>query len=444
MSTYGFDAPEVTIYGPGQSGAVMLLVVAGIISILAILAVSINHFVFARQKTKSYQRTNIAAYLVSLLCANVFQAIATIMNARWATEGIVYDGGFCAFQGGLKNAANVGIALWSFMIALHVFNLLFLRWQTTQISMYATLIGGWSTVLMVVSLGPLFIATEERGPYFGVSGFWCWITENYPKEQTFLEYFFEFLSAGLGFVLYVFVLLRVRGNLTLADGRWSLHWIPRSEAWKLSLGRDLLDTAMLRVSANMVWYPVAYSCIIIPVALARLSSFTGHHVPFWATITTDVMFNLTGLVNSILLFTTRGVLPDTSTLPQFSTPRKGDGDERDSVLDMYEKPVEKFSAKLSVTPFVLPPVSPCRIDDVDNPFEDSAFERHDVPSSPGNVKILTVTKRSSGFASGRFGVRGEVIPVSAVAATGAAAEDSISRISVSPFASEESVTPLVR
>lgn len=30
-----------------------------------------------------------------------------------------------------------------------------------------------------------------------------------------------------------------------------------------------------------------------------------------------------GLVNSILLVTTRNVLPDTSTIPQFTTPRQG-------------------------------------------------------------------------------------------------------------------------
>lgn len=76
------------------------------------------------------------------------------------------------------------------MIAVHAFNLLFLRWRTTRAGMAATLVGGWSVVLMIVALGPIAIETPERGPYFGVSGYWCWITENYPKEQTYMEYFF--------------------------------------------------------------------------------------------------------------------------------------------------------------------------------------------------------------------------------------------------------------
>lgn len=76
------------------------------------------------------------------------------------------------------------------------------------------------------------------------------------KHDQFIQYLLflqEFLSAGVGFVLYALVLLRVRGNLTTIGGRWRMRWIPRSQAWQLSIGRDMLDSAMLRVAANMVW-----------------------------------------------------------------------------------------------------------------------------------------------------------------------------------------------
>lgn len=69
--------------------------------------------------------------------------------------------------------------------------------------------------------------------------------------------------------------MRVRGNLiNVAEddeaekerqiGRrqwafrdWRFIWISRREAWQLSFGRDMIDSAMLRVAANMVWYPVS-------------------------------------------------------------------------------------------------------------------------------------------------------------------------------------------
>ncbi|KAH8115958.1 hypothetical protein DFH11DRAFT_1250554 [Phellopilus nigrolimitatus] len=342
-SSNGADAPEIKIFSVEESKSVTLLVIVGVISILAVVIGSVYYFAFAK-RSKTYHRTNIAPYLVSLLLANVLQAIATILNARWVRDGIVFDGDFCAFQGGLKNAANVGTALWSFVIAVHVFNLLFLRWRTTRASMVATLVAGWSVVVMIVTLGPLAIETPERGPYFGVSGSWCWITDNYPKEQTYMEYIFEFMSAGLGFILYTLVLLRVRGNLRKDEGRWRVCWIPRSQAWQLCFSRDMLDSAMLCVATSMVWYPVAYSIIIIPVALARLTSFTGHPVPLWAIVVTDAIFNLTGLVNSILFISTRRILPDTASLPRFTTPRS--------------RSMSDSESKYGITPFEVHTASP--------------------------------------------------------------------------------------
>lgn len=118
-------------------------------------------------------------------------------------------------QGALKNAANNGIALWSFMIALHVFNLLFLRWHTTLAGMTATLIGGWSAVAMIVLLGPSVFEKPDR-PYFGVSGYWCWITDDYPTEQTYMEYFFVGLPHD-----YLLFVLKFSSGIYVC---WS--WLP--------------------------------------------------------------------------------------------------------------------------------------------------------------------------------------------------------------------------
>jgi hypothetical protein len=93
------------------------------------------------------------------------------------------------------------------MIALHLFNILFLRFPATKLGLAATLTFGWTAVATIVIVGPAVIQTAAKGPYFSISGNWwvvlplsigilidrigrCWITDNYPKEQTFLEYFF--------------------------------------------------------------------------------------------------------------------------------------------------------------------------------------------------------------------------------------------------------------
>jgi len=58
------------------------------------------------------------------------------------------------------------------MIALHLFNLLFLRFPTTGLGLAATLSFGWAFVATIVILGPAVIQTPEKGFYFGISGNW--------------------------------------------------------------------------------------------------------------------------------------------------------------------------------------------------------------------------------------------------------------------------------
>jgi hypothetical protein len=63
------------------------------------------------------------------------------------------------------------------------------------------------------------------------------------------------MSAFFSFVLYVTVLLRVRGNLIKdTAGKWSLRWIPRSESWQLAFVRDYLDSCTVKLAAIIVWY----------------------------------------------------------------------------------------------------------------------------------------------------------------------------------------------
>jgi hypothetical protein len=65
----------------------------------------------------------------------------------------------------------------------------------------------------------------------------------------------EWMSAFFSFVLYVAVLLRVRGNLIQeTSGKWSLRWITGSESWQLGFARDYLDSCLVKMVAIIVWY----------------------------------------------------------------------------------------------------------------------------------------------------------------------------------------------
>jgi len=179
--------PTETVYSASQKAGVTAIAVSAGLSAFAIL---LWLTMLVRRQRKAYHHTHIFAYYVSLMAANTLQAVGTLMNFHWVALGDVISGPFCSTQGGMKQAGNVGTALWSFMIALHLFNLLFLRWKSTSMGMIITLICGWTAVASVILVGPGVIETAAKGPYFGVSGFWCWITDNYYDEQVFLEYFF--------------------------------------------------------------------------------------------------------------------------------------------------------------------------------------------------------------------------------------------------------------
>src|SRR5262249_44584405 len=90
-----------------------------------------------------HQPTQILGSLISLSVSNVVQATGTVMSIRWVGLGGVFAGNFCSAQGwywfrplcpftyddaaGIKQAGNVGNALWSLVISVHLFNQLFLR-----------------------------------------------------------------------------------------------------------------------------------------------------------------------------------------------------------------------------------------------------------------------------------------------------------------------------
>ncbi|KAI0264745.1 hypothetical protein BC834DRAFT_882401 [Gloeopeniophorella convolvens] len=329
---------RATPYTSFESGFVSAIVGAAFLSALSVLMLVCMNAVRPAQYLAAH--THVKAIFGSLLLANVLQAAGTLLNARWVLDGGVTSGALCSVQGAIKQAGNVGTAVWSFALALHAFRLLFLRAHVSRRGKWLTLALGWAFVALVVGLGPLALQHKDRGPYFGPSGFWCWITSEYRLAQTFLEYFFEWLSALSSFVLYAAVLLRVRGNLVQdSAGRCALRWVPRAESWQLAFARDYLDSSMVKVAAIIVWYPVTYTLLVVPISIARFASYAGHPVPQACTFLADLVFALGGFANLLLFLRTRRRIPDPATIPAFATPRAR---------------VEKGSPRAAgITPFVL-------------------------------------------------------------------------------------------
>jgi len=312
-------------YTSNEANGVLVLVVTSCISLTAVffLLVVISLSAFNTRKSTDqnlFVRTHVAAYLISLLVCDLMQAVGSIMNMKWVQHMEVYVGSLCTIQGIIKHTSDVGTALFSLVIAIHTFCVLFLRWKMRNYVLWLTLISAWSAIATLVIAGPAALDTVRRGPFFGIAGYWCWISPGYATERITLDYMIMFISAILSFILYSLVFLRLRGNIIVSG--WYIAFRRannvKNAPWR---GHESTDNHMIIIAKKMLLYPVAYTIVILPISAARFTAFSGKKVPFAATIFCATVFLLSGTINVILFTSTRRILPPKSIFPKFSISR---------------------------------------------------------------------------------------------------------------------------
>jgi len=188
-------------YTTREEHGVTLLVVISCFSLVAVVgllsAISLSAFNTRSSRDQHlFVRTHVAAYFVSLLVSDLIQAIGSILNARWLRDMAVEVGGLCTLQGVLKQTADVATAFWTLVIAIHTFALLFLELKSSRFTLLTTLIAGWSGIGAIVIAGPAALNTRQHGPFYGVSGYWCWISPNYPTSRVTLDYICSWLPCS--------------------------------------------------------------------------------------------------------------------------------------------------------------------------------------------------------------------------------------------------------
>ncbi|KAI0047553.1 hypothetical protein FA95DRAFT_1492348, partial [Auriscalpium vulgare] len=307
----GSDFITKTTYTVSQSHGVITLIVASCFSLTAVIgllaAIAMSAFNTRHAKSPNmFVRTNIVAFFISLLVADILQAVGSIMNAQWVRAQAVEAGTLCTAQGMIKHAADVSIAVWSFIIAVYTFLTLVAKMQLKRrLIMWCTLLGGWSAVAAIVIAGPATLNRNQYGPYYGISGEWCWITGEYKVQRIALDYLIMFMSALFSLFLYAVVFYRLRGKILAR---------PPSRIRPTEKERQThFDSTLAK---QMLLY-FAYIITILPIAVARFTVWSGHDVPFDVTIFCDTIYLLFGLVNTVLFVTTRRILPPRSVIPKF-------------------------------------------------------------------------------------------------------------------------------
>ncbi|KAJ7697898.1 hypothetical protein B0H17DRAFT_1051538 [Mycena rosella] len=309
-------------YTSWEAHGITVLVVVSCLSLIAVVglltAIALSAFnTRSTHQEHLFLRTHAAAYFICLLICDMIQSVASIMNANWILNMAVETGTLCVIQGAMKQISDVGLSFWTFVIALHTFCLVVLGIKPRPYVLWMTLIAGWSGIGILSMAGPVLLDTAHRGPFYGISGYWCWITQDYVVERATLDYMFMFMAGTSSFVLYSVVFLRMRGNIVITGKRVMFRKTSNNE-W---LGQQ--DSRTMSVARKMLLYPVAYTIVILPIAAARFSDWAGNDVPFEVMIFSDVVFLLSGVINVTLFATTRRILPAGSMkFPRFRVDKR--------------------------------------------------------------------------------------------------------------------------
>ncbi|KAJ7794978.1 hypothetical protein B0H14DRAFT_2392133 [Mycena olivaceomarginata] len=304
-------------YTSREVHGVTVLVVFSCFSLTAVvgllLAISLSAFNTRSWTTDKHPhlfvRTHVAAYFISLLLSDLIQAIGSILNARWIRDMAVVVGDVCTLQGVLKQTADVATAFWTLVIAIHTFCLICLGLKSSRFTLWMTLIAGWSGIGAIVMAGPAAQNTPRHQPFYGISGFWCWISPEYATSRIT----YMFMAAAFSFVLYTLVFLRMRGNIIIERRRISF----RRRAGSALRGNH--ESRTLTIAKQMLLYPVAYTIIVLPIAASRFSSFAGQDVPFELWLISAAVFLLSGVVKVTVFTMTRRILPsDSFKIPKWT------------------------------------------------------------------------------------------------------------------------------
>jgi len=152
----------------------------------------------------------------------------------------------------------------------------------------------WAGVALAVTVNVAF----NMGHVYGPTGYWCWIRSEYPVQRIVLAYAFMWTTAGANIVIYVILFLYFRGYITTSG--WRIHTSRRPEPVNIH--------GPLKQAWGLLFYPLVYIVTILPISIARFSSFEHHHVPTTFTLFSDGLHLSAGLLNVILFSTTRPFL----------------------------------------------------------------------------------------------------------------------------------------
>ncbi|KAH9978629.1 hypothetical protein BGW80DRAFT_687058 [Lactifluus volemus] len=236
-------------------------------------------------------------YTLSLLIFDMVMALGGAFDVRWASSGIVTTGSYCSAQGIIHQMGALGVALTILIMAVH-----------TSISA----VWGVGIKARRLSFGLMGFTWVFSALWVGLGNgldknfqvpapFWCWISPRYGVERMVGEYLWFWIALFASIITYIPLYFFANGSLSVDEKKWYKFHLRHSSA----SGRVGCSEARRRDALRLLYLPLSYSFLILPLSVARWSQFSHHHVPSAATFFCLSIFQLSGAANVILLLTVR-------------------------------------------------------------------------------------------------------------------------------------------
>ncbi|CAE7144618.1 unnamed protein product [Rhizoctonia solani] len=274
---------------------------------------------------------------INLFISELLMSLGGMLDAKWANESAVYCGGFCNAQGSLQYLGETSVALWTLAVTLHT-------WQSVVYAKPIPFRWLLCAVVMVLIWGFVFafnfaaFSAHPKGgddSYFTPGPFWCWINSKYGSKRLAGEYLWLWVAGFGNLLVYIPLFLLLRGHIVLGNEGFKSHrwyWTPPPVRRGLPFGAqavpanspipdDVYEEELIRKEATkMLWYPAAYTLLVLPLSIVRWTTFTTpdldaikldndrlvfHSPMVTATLVFHAIFRLSGIINVVLVLTTR-------------------------------------------------------------------------------------------------------------------------------------------
>ena len=296
------QVPSLAFASSLDSTGISILVALSLLSGLAILGllltITVSLFNTRESAGRSlFVRSHAFAYFLCLLLCWLLQSVGTGLSIQWIQDRVVSQGQLCVAQGALKHTADVGIAVWSTVMAIHAFCVSFLDLKMSKLIMAILLSTGWIVVFLFVGSGALLAGSVEA-PFYGPVGQWCGVSKL--SHQILHVYGVMITGALLSIVLCTLTFLRVRGNL-VRDG-WRL-------SFQRTQGQVLVNDPTTYAAQQILSYPVTFAALFMPLAVIQFVKWSGKTITLEWSIFGNAVYLLSGLMTVIVFATSRQILP---------------------------------------------------------------------------------------------------------------------------------------